>query len=132
MIKRLLTAALLLSGAAFAQAPSCSSATVPVCSLGSPNGDTQSKPVATPTSTTTVASSDAYLTYIELTNTTGSPISFTLADKQGSPVVSLSAVPIPANSTTIVIYQDKGRWCPGGFTIVASGAGLNFYGRWKQ
>ncbi len=117
---------------AFAQQlPTCNSATVPVCSNGTPSGDVQIKPQSVPTSSTAVTTSDAYLKSVTITNTTGSAVTFTLSDRQASPVAALSAVSIAANTTYVVSFPNL-YWCPGGFTVTAGGSGLNFYAAWRQ
>lgn len=131
-ISRLLLAGTIVAAAIAQQNPAqCNSATVPVCQNGSPSGDVQSKPIAAPTSTTTVAFSDAYLKTITLVNTSGSAITFTLADRQASPVSVLASVSIAANTTYVVTFPNL-YWCPGGFTVAASASGLNFYASWRQ
>lgn len=132
-ILRIIALASFAAAAALAQngVATCNSATVPVCTTGSPSGDVQIKPQAVPTSSTTVTSYDAYLKTVTVANTTASPITFTLADKQGSPVNVLSAVSVPANTTSVITFPDL-YWCPGGFTVQAGGNGLNFYASWRQ
>lgn len=70
---------------------------------------------------------DVYVSFIQLTNTTGGALTVTVADRQGTPVHLLSAVSIAAN-TTFVIKMDP-RWCPGGVTWLASGSGVTGYMR---
>jgi hypothetical protein len=130
-IHRLLLAAAIGAVSLCAQTATCNSATVPVCTNGTPSGDVQIKPQAVPQSTTTVTASDAYLKSVTITNTSGSPVTFTLADKQASPVAAMSAVSVGANTTYVVTFPDK-YWCPGGFTVAAGGSGLNFYASWRQ
>lgn len=115
----------------FAQEATCNGATVPVCSIGVGVVDVQITPQGVPTSTTTVAAVDAYLKGITVANTTSGALTFTLCDKQGSPVCVLTAVSIGAN-TTYVIHWPTLYWCPGGFTVAASSTGLIVYGTWKQ
>ena len=133
-LSRLALAGVLAAAAAFAQsAASCNSATPAICTMGTtPTGDVQVKPQSVPTSTTTVTGVDAYLKQITVTNTTGSPVTFTLADKQASPVAVLSAVSIAANTTYVIRFADTPYWCPGGFTVAAGGSGLTWYGSWRQ
>ena len=130
-LSRLLAAGLFIAAAAFAQTATCNSATVPVCSNGTPSGDVQTKPAAVPTSTTAVTASDAYLKTVTITNTTGSPITFTLSDRQASPVSVLFQVSIGGNTTYVVSFPGQ-YWCPNGFTVTAASSGLNFYASWRQ
>jgi hypothetical protein len=98
-------------------------------SVGS--GDVQIKPQATPTSSTVVASTDAYLKQVTVTNTTSGALTFTLSDRQGTPVDFISAVSFPGNSVTVIPVPVP-YWLPNGFTVVASGAGLNYSAAWRQ
>ena len=111
----------------------CNAATIPVCSVATPTTDVQIKPQAVPTSTTNVAFSDAYLKGITVNNPTSGAIAFSICDRQATPVCVPGAASIAANTTYILVWPD-GRlyWCPGGFTVIASGAGLTFYGAWRQ
>lgn len=125
-------AALFPPYAAIAQTPpTCTTATVPVCQLGTPNGEVQIKPVAVPTSTTSVTPSDAYLETITVSNPTSGAITFTLADGQASPIAALAAVSIAANTTYVIVWPVP-YWCPSGFTVTSSGAGLTFSGRFQR
>lgn len=129
---RLAALALVCAAAAFAQNPAtCNSATIPLCTMGQPAGDTQIRPQAVPTSTGTVTTNDAYLKTVTITNTTGGALTVTLADRQASPIAVLSAVSIAANTTYVIVFPVP-YWCASGFTIVASGGGLNYYASWKQ
>lgn len=97
----------------------------------------QIKPVAVPTMTTTVVSADAYLSTVNVSNPTSGAITFSLCDKQGSPVCVLPAVSIaPCTATgppcVYVIVWPAFYWCPSGFTVLASGTGLTFYAGWRQ
>lgn len=83
--------------------------------------------IAVGTSTEDVFATDIYLTFVRLTNTTAGDLTVTVADKAGTPVHLLSAVPLAAK-TTFVIWLDK-SWMPGGVTWVASGAGVVGYMR---
>ncbi len=131
-MKRLLLLAALAASAAFAQGPAtCNSATVPVCTAGSPSGDVQTKPLAVPTSTTAVALTDAYLKTVTVSNPTSGAITFTLADRQASPLAVLGTVSIAAYTSYVVVWP-AGYWCPNGFTVTSSGSGLTFYAGWKQ
>jgi hypothetical protein len=130
---RVLLFAAVSAALAFAQSSpaTCNSATVPVCSKGSPSGDVQIKPQAVPSSSTVVTKVDAYLKTITVTNTTSGAVTFTLQDGQGSPIAVLSAVSVAANTTYVIVFPAL-YWCPGGFTVQASSTGLNFYGAWRQ
>jgi hypothetical protein len=133
-MKRLLSLAALAALAtacAFAQAPTCGTQTIPICTAGSPSGDAQIKPQAVPTSTGTVTTYDAYLKSVTVANTTAGAVTFTLADRQASPIAVLSAVSIAANTTYVIVFPTP-QWCPGGFTVIAGGAGLNYAASWKQ
>jgi hypothetical protein len=116
---------------ALAQNATCNTATVPVCTQGSPSGDVQIRPQAAPTSSTVVTTYDAYLKTITLANTTAGAITFTLSDRQASPIAFLSAVSVAAN-TTYVVSIPTSYWCANGFTVQASGAGLIYYVAWRQ
>jgi hypothetical protein len=111
----------------------CNTATIPICSSGSPSGAVQVKPQAVPTSTTAVTTYDAYLQTITISNPTAGAITFTLSDRQGSPIAAIPTVSIPANTVYVVVWPEgRSYWCPGGFTVSAGGAGLTFYGAFKQ
>jgi hypothetical protein len=125
---------LALAFPAFAQLPpTCSTATIPICTSASGNGDVQIKPQAVPTSTTVVAASDAYIKVITVSNSTSGALTFSICDRQASPVCVLAAVSIGANTTYIISWPD-GRlyWAPGGFTALASSTGLTFSGAFRQ
>lgn len=130
-LKALAALFLLASALGFGQNPTtCNTATIPICTQGTGAGDVQIKPQAVPTSTTVVGASDAYLKTITVTNTTAGALTFTLADRQASPIAVLSAVSVAANTTYLIVFPVP-YWCPGGFTVAASGAGLNFYGAFR-
>jgi hypothetical protein len=129
----LFLAACVLGAPAFAQLNTCNTATIPICQPGTGNGDVQIKPQAVPTSTTVVSASDAFLKVITVENPTASAISFSLCDRQASPVCVAPAVSIAANTTYIISWPDlRLYWAPGGFTALASGAGLTFSGAFRQ
>lgn len=109
----------------------CNANTTPLCDLGLPTGTVQIKPQAVPTSTTTITAFDAYLKTITVSNPTAGAITFTLSDKQASPIAILGAVSIAANTTYVIVWPEL-YWCPGGFTVTSSGSGLTFYGKWLQ
>lgn len=120
------------SALAFAQNPStCGTQTIPICTAPAPAGEVQIKPQAVPTSPTVVTNQDAYPKTVVVSNPTGGAITFTLADRQTSPVSLLPAVSIAANSTVVVVFP-AGYWCPGGFTVAGSDVGLTWYGSWRQ
>ncbi len=125
--------ALALAGtAAFAQTtPTCGSQTIPLCSAETGAGDVQVKPIAVPTSTTIVSASNAWLSTVTVSNPTSGAITFTLSDRQASPLAVLGAVSIAANTSYVVVWP-AWYWCPNGFTVTSSGAGLTFYARFKQ
>lgn len=116
---------------AAAQIAMCSTATIPLCTPGNAAALVQIKPQAVPTSTTIVTIFDAYLSTITVSNPTSGAITFTLADRQASPIAALPAVSIPANTAYVIVWP-AGYWCPNGFTITSSGAGLTVYGAFKQ
>ena len=119
------------SALVFAQSPTtCGTQTIPICTPGTGNGDVQIRPQAVPTSTGVVAASDAYLKTITVTNTTSGALTFTLADRQASPIAVLSAVSIAANTTYVIVFPVP-YWCPGGFTVAASSTGLVFYSAFR-
>ncbi len=95
------------------------------------SGLVQIKPQAVPTSTTAVATSDAWLQGLTITNTSGGALTVTVASRESSPVALLEAVSIAAN-TTYIVSLPYGHWLPSGFTIAASGSGLNYYAKWRQ
>lgn len=134
MIKRLAFILCALAASLAAQtAPTCNTATVPLCSTGIRTIDVQIKPLAVPQSTTIVSAGDAYIKSLTITNTTSGAVTFTLADKQASPIALFTAVSIAANTTYVVVFQPGGYyWCPGGFTVAAGGSGLNFSGTIQQ
>jgi hypothetical protein len=112
---------------AFAQSTAACNAAVPaVCSLYPPTSAFQIKPQAVPTAITAVTLYDAYLQTVTITNTTSGALTFTLADRQGTPVAVLSAISVAANTTYVVVFPSF-YWCPNGFTVIASGSGLNYY-----
>jgi hypothetical protein len=121
----------LFAALAFGQSTSpCNSAVPAVCALQPPSSPSQVKPQAVPASVTVVAIYDAYLQMVTVTNTTAGALTFTLADRQSTPVAVLSAVSIAANTTYVITFPLY--WCPGGFTVLAGGSGLNFYASWRQ
>jgi hypothetical protein len=124
-------AAALLIPCAFAQNATCNNSTPALCGPGSPAGDTQIKPQAVPTASQVVTTYDAYLKTITITNTTAGALTFTLSDRQPSPVAVLAAVAVAANTTYVIVFPNF-YWCPSGFSVVASGAGLNWYGAFRQ
>jgi hypothetical protein len=129
----LLTAIAALRTAAFAQnsTPTCNAATPAVCGGAMPVSDVEIKPQAVPTSTTSVSTSDAWLKTITVTNTTSGSLTFTVADRQASPIAVLSAVSIAGNTSYVIVFPML-YWCPFGFTVVASSNGLNYFASWKQ
>jgi len=88
-------------------------------------------PKAAPTSLTQVTPYDAMLFGVTVTNTTAGALTFTLQSRDASPIAFLSAVSIPANSSYVVAIP-FGLWMVRGFSVVASGAGLNYYAQWRQ
>lgn len=130
-MKRLILLAALAWPLAAQYSATCNNATPAICSVATLANEVRTKPQAAPTSTTTVTAQDAYLEAVTITNTTAGAVTFTLADKQGSPVAFLSAVSIPANSTTVISIP-LFYWCPGGFTVAAGGSGLTYSTVFKQ
>ncbi len=124
--------ALFITASALAQNPAtCNTATIAICSQGSPSGDVQIRPQAVPTSATAITGYDAYLKTVTVTNTTGGAITFTLTDRQASPIDAISAVSIAANTTYVITFPNF-YWCAGGFKVSAGGAGLVYYAAWRQ
>lgn len=127
-------AALFLSACivpAFGQVATCSTATPALCTVGNAGAQVQIKPQAAPTSTTIVTSQDAYLKQVTVTNTTGSAVTFTLADRQSSPIAIVSALSVAANTTYVISFPVP-YWCPLGFTVVAGATGMNYSGTFLQ
>lgn len=115
-----------------AQLPAtCGTQTIPLCSAGGGSGALQIKPQAVPTSTAVVAATDAYLKTVTVANTTSGALTFSLCDRQASPVCVTSAVSIAANTSYILTWLNL-YWCPNGFTVAASGTGLVFYAAFNQ
>jgi hypothetical protein len=98
-------------------------------SFAKPNGEVEIKPQAIPTSITTVVTGDVHLTNLVIMVVSGTP-TVTVQDLQGTPVPLLSAI-TTANGTTYFIPPGMFYFCPGGFTISASGTGAFFYASWK-
>ena len=128
----ILVVVLALGDRLFAQtATTCNNATPALCSAGTPSTVVQIKPQAVPTSTTIVTAQDAWLMTITVSNPTGGAITFTVADKQASPIAVVGAVSVGAN-TTYILSWPVFYWCPGGFTVTSGGAGLTWFGKWAQ
>lgn len=118
----------------------CNSATIPVCAMGVTSGDVQTKPMAVPQSLTKVATADAYLKGCTITQPAG--VTVTLQDNQGSPIPIIPAVTFTVTTQTIFKWGDAPSpgspmgayryWAPGGFSIIASGAGATFQCSWSQ
>jgi hypothetical protein len=131
-MNKLILLAALTAFSAFAQsAATCNAATPAVCGAGLPQSDVQIKPQAVPTSTTVVATYDAYLKTVTVANTTAGALTFTLADRQASPIAAMAAVSIAANTSYVIVWPAL-YWSPGGFTVLASGSGLTYFAAWKQ
>jgi hypothetical protein len=96
---------------------------------GKPNGETEIKPQAIPTSLTTVVTGDVHLTNLVIMVVSGSP-TVTVQDLQGTPVPLLPGV-TTVNGTTYFLPPGVLYYCPGGFAITSSGAGAYFYASWK-
>lgn len=79
---------------------------------------------AVPTSATDLTTADSVVFQVTLANTTGSPINFTLLDKNTAPLGLFTATPVAANQT-IAFNFDDGVPMKGGLRWSASGAGLN-------
>jgi hypothetical protein len=121
---RLLLASVIFSGLAFAASPTLYNASQPAAVV-------QIKPQAVPTSTTVVATVDAYIVGLTISVPTGSTITVTVADGQGSPIPLIPATPL-VGPVTYVVNIPFGYWCPSGFTVLASGAGATYYAVWRQ
>lgn len=102
---------------------------VPLFTFTQGAGQMQIKPQAMPTALTTVATADAFLKGVTITNPTANAITALVEDGQGVPVPFLGTIAIAAHSTEVLPY---GYWCPGGFSVQAGGAGLDYYATWKQ
>lgn len=74
----------------------------------------------------TVVSKDAYISSIRLSNTSAGAITFTLADRQGTPLERYKDVSIAANSVSLEVLSrnDEPIKMVSGFTVDASAAGL--------
>lgn len=94
-------------------------------------GQVHIKPQAVPTSLTAIASSEASIIGLVITNPTASAITILLQDGQGSPIPLLGTNSLAANTTTVANIP-FGYWCPGGWSIQAGGAGLTYYATWRQ
>jgi hypothetical protein len=92
-------------------------------------GQMQIKPQAMPTALTTVAAADAFLKGVTITNPTASAITALVEDAQGVPVPFLGTVSIAAHSAQVIPID---YWCPGGFSVQAGAAGLDYYATWTQ
>jgi hypothetical protein len=88
-------------------------------------------PKLVPVSAADVVVGDVYLQEISLANNSGSPVTVTITDKQGSPLAIIPAVSIAAN--TVYEMSFGLRYCPGGITWSASsGTVVTGYVRWRQ
>ena len=123
-MRRIIRGLLLCGGLLLAQSPA-------IFSSQQGAGTVQIKPQPVPTSTTVVAESDAWVIGVVVVNTTSVGLSFTLASREASPVAFLSSV-VVAGNTTYVISVPYGYWLPKGFTVIASGSGLNYTAVWRQ
>jgi hypothetical protein len=125
----------------YAQTPtSCNTAPIPVCQMGTVAGDVQIKPQAVPTSLTKVAYSDAYLKGMTIYQPIG--VTVIVQDNQGSPIPIVPAYSPTQAMTTLFLFSAAASpgspmagyryWAPGGFSIIASGAGAFFQASWSQ
>lgn len=130
-MKRLSLILAFLAAPAFAQVATCNTATIPICTPGTPAGEVQTKPTLIPANvTTTVAFSDAYITMLTFANPTGGAIVITIADRQGTPVaIPGSGASVAAGTSYVVTFPGKGYWAPGGFTVNATATGMSLYAR---
>lgn len=89
------------------------------------SGTTNAGPLlqAIPSSPTDISTKDTYVFQISLTNGSGGALTFTLSDKQGTPIEGMKATSI-ANASTVSFNWEEGLFCKGGVTWGASGAGL--------
>lgn len=78
---------------------------------------------AVPAVATDLTTIDTWLFQITVANTTGGALTFTVIDKQTSPVTLLAAVSIAANTTYIIRWPEP-VFMSGGVNWSASGAGL--------
>ena len=105
------------------------SAFADLASFAKPNGDTEIKPQAIPATLTTVVTGDVHLTNLVIIVVSGTP-TVTVQDKQGTPIPLLSAI-TTTNGTTYYLPASMQYFCPGGFSIQASGSGAYFYASWR-
>lgn len=85
------------------------------------------KPVLLPNTPTTAVSSDIYVCELDATNSSGSAVTISVSDNQGSPVPFLSAASIAASSTWIALALPANgpcRYFPGGIIWSASTANV--------
>jgi hypothetical protein len=127
--------------ASSASSVTCTSATIPVCSVGLTTQDAQTKPQAVPQSLTKVAVVDAYLKGCSIYQPAN--VSITLQDNQASPVPIIPATTFTTATQTTFVFGANGSqpgqgvitygyWAPNGFSISASGAGAYFQCAWRQ
>lgn len=79
--------------------------------------------VAVPTSPADVVAFTTFLFQISVANTTASPITFTVKDKQTVPLNIIPTQSIAAN-VTVVFSWPEGLKCLGGVNWTSGGAGL--------
>ncbi len=93
-----------------------------------PNGGTEIKPQAIPTSLTTVVTGDVHLSNLCIIVASGAP-TVTVQDMQGTPIPILPGI-TTANGTFYYLPPGMLYWAVGGFKIQASGVGAYIYASW--
>lgn len=78
---------------------------------------------AVPTSGTDLTTTDSRVWQISVCNTTAGALTFTMADKQGTPRYAIKAASIAANTTYVVAWPE-GIPFSGGINWTSSGSGL--------
>lgn len=116
-IPRILAAALLLALSSFAQSPTLLNKQVL-------NGRVHFAPQAMPTALTSVTKNNA-LIYMIVVSATGAQ-TVLIQDGQGTPIPVFPSF-TTATGTLYVAYFADGYYCPGGISVQAGGAGVNYY-----
>jgi len=81
---------------------------------------------AMPTSSTAVASSTTCLLMLNITNTSAGPLTVTVSDNQGTPVLFLNSVTINAGETRTYPFSPGGAKFTSGIKMQASGSGIQY------
>jgi hypothetical protein len=101
-----------------------------IAAINAFSGNFEVVPQAVPTAAAIVTGISAHLKNVTVSNPTAGALTFTLTDQQAAPIAAIPAVSIPANDTVIFSWPFE-YLCPGGFTVLASGAGLTFHATWR-